>query len=438
MVSVASKVLVWLQYFKLQSKSTAARNVYLSLAFKILTSVMFLILVPFAIRSLGPEKYGIAAFFLTMHGYVSLLDSGFTYALGLQYTQMLTQNEKDARDIFYSAVPIYLILSLLALLMITIFRREISVLAFNTESYSFDMFIFGIVLSLSTLDSMFSAVLQAHEKINLIASGRFLLDLVKVAGVALMGIFQLNPEYIIYFILLSVIIKLVYDLVCAKRLLRQIVIKVDLVIIRNMLKLALPTMGISLCSLYMSMMDKFLVSGRISSTAFTSYSFAYDLTTKAYFLVYAVTSVIYPKLIKTHSQGQSRSHLLKIQFLSVILMAISYYLPLSLFSQYIAETLIGKELSETTATLIRLCSISAILYLIFTVLESYLNSTGSVLKTLSVYLTGILSYKLLLNFYIDRYQLFGVSLAVSSMMLVMIFAGLFLVLIDRFKLRLKQ
>lgn len=433
MVKAESKLLIWFNYFKTQSKSVAARNIYISLVFKILTSILFLILVPYAIRSLGAEKYGIAAFFLTMHGYVSLLDSGFTYALGLQYTQKLVHSESEARDVFYSAVPVYLLLSLLAFLGFAIFRKDISQLAFASQNYSFEMFLFGFVLALSALDSMLSTVLQAHEKINLIATGRFLLDLVKVAGVALMGYMQFEPQTIIYFILLSVITKIIFDLFYFSKLLPEFKVKMDWGKTRDMLKLALPSVGIALCSLFMSMMDKFLVSGKISATAFTSYSFAYDLTTKAYFLVYAVTSVIYPKLIKNHSQGHSRSHLLKIQFLAVLLMALAYYLPLSLFAVPISSFLIGQELSVTTGILIQLCSLSAVLYLSFTVLESYLVSTGSVFKTLAVYVLGIFSFKLLLDYFIEKYQLIGVSLAVSSMFIIMILFGLILVLFTRKK-----
>lgn len=433
MVKAQSKLLIWFQYFKTQSGSVAARNIYISLIFKILTSFLFLILVPYAIRSLGAEKYGIAAFFLTMHGYVSLLDSGFTYALGLQYTQKLVHSEKDARDVFYSAVPVYLLLSLFAFLGFAVFRKEISILAFNTDTYSFEMFLFGFVLALSTLDSMLSTVLQAHEKINLIATGRFLLDLVKVVGVALMGYMQFAPQSIVYFILLSVVTKIIFDLFYFFKLLPEFKVKLDWLKTRAMLKLALPSVGIALCSLFMSMMDKFLVSGKISATAFTSYSFAYDLTTKAYFLVYAVTSVIYPKLIKNHSQGHSRSHLLKIQLLAVLLMTLGYYLPLSVLAVPISSFLIGEELSATTGILIQLCSVSAVLYLSFTVLESYLVSTGSVFKTLAIYILGIISFKLFLDYFIEKYQLIGVSLAVSSMFIIMILSGFAMLVVARKK-----
>lgn len=408
-------------------KSVSAQNVYISLFFKILTSLMFLMMVPFSIRTMGAETYGIAAFFLTMHGSVSLIDSGFTYALGLQYTRRLVQDEKSAQEVFFSAIPIYLTLAVLALIGFTLFKEKLSVLAFNSEAYSGEMLVFGFILALTTLDSMLGTVLQAHEKINLIATGRFLLDLVKVAGVTVMAVARLSPNSIVWFILLSSVVKILFDLFYFLKIIPQIKINFNFTEVRLMLRFALPSVAIAICSLVISMMDKFLVSGKISSSAFTSYSFAYDLTTKAYFLMYAITSVIYPKLIKTHSLGLNPAKLIKIQLLSVVSIAVIYYIPLALFSVPITALLLGQQLIEPTSTLIKICSLSAVMYLCFTIVETYLNTTGSVLKTLLVYLIGILSFKFLLDFFVERYQLFGVAVAVSIMFFIMISSGLLLI-----------
>lgn len=412
-------------------KSISAQNVYISLLFKILTSLMFLVMVPFSIRTMGTEAYGVAAFFLTMHGSVSLLDSGFTYALGLQYTRRLVQNPDSAKQVFFSAIPVYLGLAFLALLGFIIFREKLSVLAFGTADYSGEMLVFGFVVGLTALDSMLGTVLQAHEKINLIATGRFLLDLVKVAGVGLMAVLNLGPTSIVWFILLSSIVKIVYDFFYFRKFIPEVRIHLDFSEVKQMLKFALPSVAIAVCSLVMSMLDKFLVSGTISSSAFTSYSFAFDLTSKAYFLMYAITSVVYPKLIKSHSTGQNPANFIKIQLLSLLIIAVIYYLPLAVFSGPITALLLGNELIEPTATLIKLCSVSALLYLSFTIVETYLNTTGAVLKTLTVYIVGISSLIILMKHFVPKFQLYGVAISVALMFTVMIVVGLMLILFRR-------
>lgn len=408
-------------------KSVSAQNVYISLFFKILTSLMFLVMVPFSIRTMGAETYGIAAFFLTMHGSVSLLDSGFTYALGLQYTRRLVHDQESAKDVFFSAIPIYLTLAFLALIGFILFKEKLSLLAFNTEAYSGEMLVFGFILALTTLDSMLGTVLQAHEKINLIATGRFLLDLVKVAGVTIMAVGKLSPSSIVWFILFSSVVKILFDLFYFLKIIPQIRIHLNIPEIRLLLRFALPSVAIAVCSLLISMLDKFLVSGKISSSAFTSYSFAYDLTTKAYFLMYAITSVVYPKLIKSHSLGLNPAKLIKIQFLSLIVIILSYYLPLAIFSSQITSLLLGESLLEPTSKLIKLCCISSVMYLCYSIVETYLNTTGAVLKNLLVYLIGIFSFVLFLDFFVQEYQLYGVPLAVIAMFFVMIAAALSLI-----------
>lgn len=414
-------------------KSSSAQNVYISLFFKILTSLMFLVMVPFSIRTMGAETYGVAAFFLTMHASVSLLDSGFTYALGLQYTRRLVYDIESAKNVFFSAIPIYLTLAFAALIGFFLFREKLSQLAFNTDVYSVEMLVFGIILALTTLDSMLGTVLQAHEKINLIAAGRFLLDLVKVAGVAIMALMRFGPSSIVWFILLSTIVKLVFDLFYFLKIIPQIKIRLDYQEIRQILKFALPSVAVAICSLLISVMDKFLVSGKISSSAFTSYSFAYDLTTKSYFLMYAITSVIYPKLIKSHSMGIRSSKLIKIQLLSLAAITLAYYLPLAVFSGPITTLLLGSEFVEPTSTLIKLCSLSAVMYLSFTIVETYLNTTGLVFKNLLVYIIGIISFIFLLDYFVSHYQLYGVAVAVTIMFVIMIAAGLVLIFFNKKK-----
>lgn len=201
-------------------------------------------MVPFSIRTMGAAQYGIAAFFLTMHASVSLLDSGFTYALGLLYTRRLVHDPETAKNVFFSAIPVYLCLAFFALLAFTLFRVKLSILAFNTEIYSSEMFVFGFVLALTTIDSMVGTVLQAHEKINLIATGRFLLDLVKVSGVAFMAISGANPSSIIWFILLSIATKLVFDSFYFFKIIPELKVRINLEEIRQMLRFALPSVAI--------------------------------------------------------------------------------------------------------------------------------------------------------------------------------------------------
>jgi PST family polysaccharide transporter len=404
-------------------KTVAAQNVAVSLTFKVLTSLLFLILVPYSIRTMGAESYGIAAFFLTMHGYVSLLDSGFSYALGLKYTRAIVNDPHEAQSILSAAIPLYLFISVLALIGFFLFRFQLSRMAFASEAYAFHMGLFGVVLAVTAIDSMLVTVMQGHEKISQIVVGRFILDLVKVAGVTGMAFFKLQPDMIVWFIVASSVLKFAFDLRIFSAL-TKIVNSFDYKRTLEIFYLALPSIGIALCSLYMSMLDKFFVSGKISSSAFTSYSFAFDLTTKAYFLMYAITTVIYPKLIKTHSQGNSMFGLVRIQLFSLLGIVGVYYLPLFVFSDGVTRLLLGENLVEPTSTLIRFCCAIAILYLIFSIFENFLNARGAVLKTFIVYLCGLTAVSVSMGWLVEKFEIYGVPVAVLLMFSVMIAAAL--------------
>ena len=413
--------------------SSAAKNVYISLFFKVCTSLMFLVLIPYSIRHMGAEKYGIAAFFLTMHGYVSLLDSGFTYALGLNYTRALTIDSDEAARVFASAFPIYGILAVFAVAVFSLFKNKLSTLAFGTEIYSFEMCIFGFVLAISAVDSMLVSVIQAHEKIYLIATGRFLLDLLKVGGVTMMALTGLEPGRLVWFILFSVVTKFIFDFYYFRKLMPKLIFRIEKKIMNKILLLAIPSVAIAMCSLFLSMADKFLVSGKISASAFTSYSFAMDITTKAYFLMYAVSSVVYPKMIKSNSANQSSTRFIKIQLVALMGIIGIFYLPLAVFSDFITVTLLGPSFLNPTSNLIKLCAFSAVLYLVFSIIESYFNALGAVKKSLSLYIVGIFVFTTLLSFWFERYQVYGAVISVIGMYCAMIFGGLAMIIFSKYK-----
>lgn len=415
-------------------KSHSARSVYVSLFCKILTSFMFLAAVPFAIRKMGAAEYGITAFFLTMHASVGLLDSGFTYALGLRYTRRLVHDRKEADSIFFSAVPIYLTLAALALAAFVVFNRQLSIWAFSSEAYATEMLIFGLVLSLTTIDSLIGTVLQAHEKINQITLGRFLLDIVKVVGVILLALNFSDAKSIIWYILLSTIVKLIYNYFYFSKIIPHIKYILNIDEIVYTLKFAFPSVAIAVVSLLSTMIDKFLVSGKISTSAFTSYSFAVDLTTKSYFLMYAVINVIYPKLIKSHSLGKSSMKLFLIHLFALLGICAIYYLPLAIFSEQITLFLIGQELVEPTSSLIKICSAAAVMYLFYTIIETYLYTRGQIAKSLFVHAAGLLSFIFLLDVLVGRYDLYGVAIATLLMHVIKIILGSIMLYISRKKM----
>lgn len=388
--------------------------------FKAMSSLLFLVAIPFSITHLGESVYGVVAFFLTMHGYVSLLDTGFSYVVGLRYTRALVISESDGNKIISESMPIYIILAVIGLVVFAFLSKEISHAFFGTSAYSLSVALFGLVLALTVVDSIAVVILVAHEMLVRVSFHRFLLDLFKVVGLFVVAGFGLGVDSILIFLILAGVVKLVFDYLCVIKLGVRFCPKINFDEIRLNFLMAWPAITMAGLSLLMSMIDKFLVSGKLSSEAYASYSFAMDLTTRSYFLMYALAGTLYPVFIKKHASGESMKSLLKVWVMALTAIGVFYYLPLGWFAYPIVSFLVDAEFAEKSYALIRVCGLSAIFYLAFNIFENFLNSAGKIKWVMVSYLSGLGVFFLVHAKLMSDYGSYGVAWAVAIMFLTML------------------
>jgi O-antigen/teichoic acid export membrane protein len=392
-------------------------NLSSAVVLKALTSLIYIILIPFAIGKMGTNNYGITVFFLTMHGYVTLFDTGITYAVNYLYTRELALDRTSADNVYYNSILIYLCLALFVFFATFALSEKLSVWAFNTTEYSTSFIIFGAILFFSVFDSLMTSVIQGHEKLMLVAISRFCLDVVKIIGVVVTAFGGVKPQDVVLFILAAVLVKLAVNAYSFSRLKISSRFQFDKKIILGILRLSLPSMGISACMLVALMTDKFLVSGKINPSAFAVYSVVIDLTSKVYFVYYSLTSVVYPKLIKNKTTGMSVRNLNYAQFAGILALIVIYYLPLNIFSDKIIGFFV--HVDESVAPLLLLASLNAVLYLVTTVFETSLNSSAKMKMSLFAHISGVVALLSALHFLFSSYGAMGALISVTIMYLVM-------------------
>lgn len=405
-------------------------NLSSAIFLKIIASVCYIILIPFAIEKIGPSKYGVVAFFLTIHGYVTLFDTGITYAVNYLYTKQLALDVKEAEKIHQCSLIIYASLAILVLALTSLFSDKLSMLAFGSLEYRSSFAIFGWILFLSIFDSAMTSVLQAHERLSLISLSRFLLDVVKIAGVVAVSLGWVRPAAIVEFIVVAVASKVGLNFFSFAKLNIKFTLKFDRQIILEILKMSLPAVGISACMLIALLTDKFLISGKISPAVFAAYSVVIDLTSKIYFVYYSLTTVVYPKLIKNKAAGKSVKKLRYIQYGGVVFMCLLYYLPLNIFSKEILSIFIKTD--GSIDVLLYLASVNSLLYLTATVGETALNSSAMMKRTFIAHACGVVVYLALLHALFNIFGAVGVLLSIMGMYFSMNIVFLF------FQLKLKM
>ncbi len=410
----------------LSFKNSHFQNVSTSVVTKLLSSILFIVIVPFAIANIGEAKYGIVAFFLTMNGYVSLLDTGFSYAFGLRYAQALATEPDRAPKVVEGSLPIYLFLSFIGFVAIWLNRGYISQLLFGSEVYRDAMVVFGLSLGVTVLDSFFVVIIQAHNNIKWISLNRFGLDVVKIVFLVILILFNYAPEFIVWGLLLGSLIKLALDIHIANRLCPLFQLKIDFSPkeFKQNIRLSWAAIGVAIASLFLSMIDKTLINSKFSSEVFASYSFSFDLTSKSYFLMYAIVGSSYPTLMRRIAKGDSIKDILKLNLLGLSVISFGYYLPLVLFGKSILTIITNPDFAERTAQILPYSTLAAVLYLTFNIFENILNARGHIVSVLVIYLAGVVSLVLAVQILIPRYGVTGAALSLLAMYITMLFVTL--------------
>lgn len=395
------------------------KNAVLNIILKLLSSLIFLFVVPFVISSAGEAKYGIFAMFLTLHGYVSLVDVGFSYAVGLRYTRSISSSQKKAQAIIKSVFPLYSGLSLLPLLSLALFPNTFSDLFFGNQTFLFEVRIFGVGLSFMILSALFSVILQAHESFVAIGISRLFLDITKAVGLSLCAVFDFSLLFFTLFLVGGSLFKLLLEIWFGRHHFPSFSFCVKWKVMRAYFWLALPSIGIAILSLVMSMTDKIFVSRLLGPEAFSRYSFSFDLTTKVYFVIYGVLAALYPAFIKEIHNYKAIKNLLKSSFIVVTIMACFFYIPIFIYSTQVLSFLVSADFAIQASQILKVFALSSIAYIFFAVMESFVNASGNSLKVLSVYLVGVLT--LFTHIHFGQKSALDFAFASLSMLLVMLF-----------------
>lgn len=388
-------------------------NLLSSIVFKILTSLVYLIAIPVFIRTRGESSYAIIAIFLTIHGFIALLDAGFSYALGYRYTRALAKSDPERHFIFDSGFSFYALLCAVIGVTGYFFLERISLFIFGSGIFHFEVYIFLISIMFLVLSSYFVIGLQAHEKLFHMNLDRFVLDLTKGLGLLIIIQIKTANTTFVYFLLVGSLLKLVMDFYFFTRI-HSFRPRLSMEQLKANLKIGWVSIITSILSFVLVMGDKVFVIEKISKDIFGSYSFAVDLNARAYFLIYAVFSTVYPIMIKAEATGRSMKKVLLLSFFGILGVTCIYYLPLFIFAKEIVKFFVDKNLNPIVITLIRIFGIAAVGYMVFGLTEIYLNSVGRAKYVLLCYIGAVVIFFFMISKMIESQGVVGAAITFAS------------------------
>jgi O-antigen/teichoic acid export membrane protein len=324
------------------------KNIFANFAGSAWSALMGLAFVPFYIRLMGVESYGIVGVFTSLMGVLSLLDLGLSQAMNREMARLSSKEENVHRiaDTARTLEVVYWGVALVVGIVIVLLAKPIADYWLNPEQLSRSdlqqaIFIMGLVIAFRWPVSLYMGGLnglQRQVQVNVLLS-----TFATIQGVGALAVLWFVAPTIQAFFLWQAVIALIQVLALRIALWRSLTYDQKGTFNKNILKeiwrFAAGMSGISILATILTQLDKVILSKLLSLSEFGYYTFAATVAAVLFRLVGPVFTAYYPRLtelvskndqtelIHTYHQGS--------QLMAVAILPIAFVL--ALFSKEILE-----------------------------------------------------------------------------------------------------
>jgi O-antigen/teichoic acid export membrane protein len=309
------------------------KNIVANYIGKIWMTLLSIILIPYYIRLMGIESYGIVGLYVSFLALFSLLDLGLSTILNREIARYISQNDRIEylRDLTRTfeylywgiAVFICIIIFLLAPIIST---KWLNANVLSTETIKQSIYFLGLAVSFLWPSTLYSGALIGLQK-------QVLLNVITVGITTFRGIgmilvlYFISPSiqtFFIWQIFINFLLTALTGLFLWKALSQKNhKPKFDKYIFKKLKNFAIGLTSISVLTIGLTQIDKIILSKLLSLEMFGYYIFANNIAFSLQYLVSPIYIAFFPifsKLIKNKQRKELKSHYhLSCQLLSIII-----------------------------------------------------------------------------------------------------------------------
>lgn len=305
---------------------------------------------PYYIKHLGSESYGLVAFFTMLTTWMNLLDLGISPTLGREVASAsgLQNGMSDFRKLLRSFEMIFLIISFTVSISFFLFRDFISTEWIKAVDLPHDVLvqsvmIIGVLISLRWFSSLYKSLLTGLEEHFLLNLVNIFFSTLKFIG-ALFIIKFISSEISVFFIFQLILG--VFEFVCliflSYRMLPSMEPRLPLFSfyvsnVKNVLPFALGIAYTSMIWMFVSQVDKLILSGVLSLIEFGYFNLVVVISSTITALASPINQTILPRMVYLSSLNKfdDMIGLYKNATQLVTLISMSLSVTIALFSKQI-------------------------------------------------------------------------------------------------------
>lgn len=389
----------------------------------VLPMIVGLVCIPFLIKNIGVERFGVLSLIWTLIGYFSIFDFGIGRALTFSVSNHKSEIENiNLFNSVRSGLKLLLITGIIGGILLAVISKKLGYSWLNTtfnlkgETY-YSILIASLAIPLTTYTSGIKGILEGYEEFKIV-------NILKL----ILGIFNFTLPVLSVIITGNSLIFIVFTLVVT----RLLILILHLIVLNNKLKLkdilfaknlekkidnkilyfgAWMTLS-NIISPLMVNADRFFISYILGASLVAYYTIPFDLVIRYLILPAALTSVLFPRfrsLLNFSIQEsvqlykKSMSNIFKLMIVLIISTIAFSYLGLKIW--------INQDVATKSYKLLIFLSVGVFFNSLAQVPYALIQAAGKVKQTSLLHVIEFIVYVILLSTSLKYFGLYGAGIA---------------------------
>lgn len=407
--------------------SSLRKNIIANYAGKTWAAVVNLACIPFYVKYMGIEAYGLVGFFATLQPFLAILDMGLSPTVNRELARysFLPGKEREMRDTVRTLEVVYWGMAAVVCIILLVAAPAISTSWLKGNSLPpakirQAILLMGISLVLQWPVGYYAGGLMGLQRQVLLNALNSILWTIRGLGAVLLIAF--SSDKILAFFGWQLAMSLLNVLAIAALLWKSVhwtprSARFDAGILKSVWRLAFSMSAVSVAVLLFNQMDKVILSRQNSLSIFGYYSLAWQVVGGLFLFYYPIYSAFFPAITQAFSQG-NREELAKIYHKGSQLMSVAV-LPIAAMIFFFSKDLLRMWTQDIAAAeqchqVLSLLIVGATFNGMFCMPYAVRQAAGSMRRLLIIFIPSLIVFAGMLVIVASRYGMEGVALTFSA------------------------
>ena len=348
--------------------------------------VLAVVCIPYLIKGMGSDRFGLLTIAWVVMGYFSFFDFGLGRATTKYVSEIFGRsNEKNLREVIWSSLSAHLCLGLLGGVLLFALAEPLAVFILNIpESLHTEVrqtfYLLAISVPLVVVTAAFRGLLEAINRFDLVNIVKIPSSIVNYIG-PLVVITCITPTLtpVVMIIVVGRATVLVCYIFFCRRLFPSIKEKpvFTVPVVKHMLQYGGWLTITNMVSTILTSLDRFMIGAIISTAAVAYYATPYEVVTKLWLFSASLLAVLFPKFTAMNVDRRQEIPALYMRAVYVLLALVAPFVALFLtFGHDLMAIWIDADFATSSAPVLKWLSVGVLINVLAQVPSTFMQSTG--------------------------------------------------------------